>query len=275
MKSTRSRVAVAIAVAAVVIAAIVAIAVSGGSGGTTATNASDTSHTSGAQKPRGDVALAAAYLGITRAQIHRELRAGRTLAQIASSTSGRSTAGLIAMLVSAKTAHLNAQAASNHLPASTQQAHLAKLRARITAEVNRTRTGHATLHVGGDLGAAASYLGVSSAQLRNDLLGGRSLAQVASSTHGRSTAGLIEAIVAARRAKLASAVAAGRLSQTQEQAALATLQRRVTAAVSRAPGARAAKGAKAKAEKTGEGAEPGEGAGGTEAAEGATEGAEA
>jgi hypothetical protein len=278
MKSTGTRAAVAITVAVAVIAAIVAIAVSGG-GGHTTTNASAQSQASGA-KARGDVALAAAYLGVTRAQLHRELRSGRTLAQIANSTKGRSAAGLIQALVSAKSASLIAEAATTHLTAAKRSARLARLRAHVDAEVNRTRTGRTSLHVSGDLTAASSYLGIGRAELRSDLLARRTLAQVAAATHGKSTAGLIEAIVADRRAKLAAQVAAGHLSQTQEQSSLATLQRRVTRAVNRVPSTRAAKGAGTKAkgggEKTaaGQGGEAGEAAGGLEAGEGSPEAAE-
>src|ERR1035437_4919076 len=213
MKSTGTRAAVAITVAVAVIAAIVAIAVSGG-GGHTTTNASAQSQASGA-KARGDVALAAAYLGVTRAQLHRELRSGRTLAQIANSTKGRSAAGLIQALVSAKSASLIAEAATTHLTAAKRSARLARLRAHVDAEVNRTRTGRTSLHVSGDLTAASSYLGIGRAELRSDLLARRTLAPVPAATPGKSTAGLIEAVVADRRAKLAAQVAAGHLSQTQ------------------------------------------------------------
>jgi hypothetical protein len=66
------------------------------------------------------------------------------------------------------------------------------------------------------LAAASSYLDVSEAKLRSDLGAGESLAQVASATAGRSPAGLIEAIVAARSARLQELLAGLRSHVTAE-----------------------------------------------------------
>jgi len=57
-----------------------------------------------------------------------------------------------------------------------------------------------------DLTAAAAYLGVSTTELSRELLAGRSLAQIAeASGQGRSAAGLIGVLEAAKKAKLAKA----------------------------------------------------------------------
>ena len=77
-------------------------------------------------------------------------------------------------------------------------------------------------HMGLAVATAAGYLGLTGAQLQSELRGGRSLAQIASASHGKSTAGLIDALVAAKRARLA------KLS--------ATLTQRVTAEVNRGGG---------------------------------------
>jgi hypothetical protein len=58
-----------------------------------------------------------------------------------------------------------------------------------------------------ELAAAASYLGVSPTQLAAELRGGKSLAQVADAIPGKSSSGLIGALVATRKAKLAAAAA--------------------------------------------------------------------
>ena len=79
---------------------------------------------------------------------------------------------------------------------------------------------------GGPLAAAAHYLGLSVPQLLNQLGGGKSLAQVASSK-GKSTSGLENAIVSVERARLEKARAAGRISSSQEQELLTRLQARV------------------------------------------------
>jgi hypothetical protein len=66
------------------------------------------------------------------------------------------------------------------------------------------------------LGAAATYLGVSSAALQSDLQNGQTLAQVAKA-QGKPTAGLIAALVAAQKKQLDAAVSSGQLTQPQEQ----------------------------------------------------------
>jgi hypothetical protein len=86
------------------------------------------------------------------------------------------------------------------------------------------------------LGSLASvYLGIPVAQLRADLEGGRSLAQVADATSGRSAAGLVAFLVAQRKERLASKLASGRISKAQAEARSARLVRRITRAVDRVP----------------------------------------
>ena len=63
---------------------------------------------------------------------------------------------------------------------------------------------------GADLATAASYLGVTQSQLRTDLQSGKSPADVAQATDGKSVDGLIAAIVAAEKDRLAKDVTAGR-----------------------------------------------------------------
>src|SRR5436309_11163158 len=79
----------------------------------------------------------------------------------------------------------------------------------------------------GALHATASYLGLTEAQLRNELESGKSLAQVAKD-HGKSVDGLINAVVDAAKKKLDAAVAAGRLTKDQETEMLNGLKDRIT-----------------------------------------------
>ena len=65
-----------------------------------------------------------------------------------------------------------------------------------------------------DLDAAAAYLGVSEAALRESLEGGKTLADVAKE-NGKSVDGLVDAIVAAKTKELDEAVSAGRLTKAQ------------------------------------------------------------
>jgi hypothetical protein len=66
----------------------------------------------------------------------------------------------------------------------------------------------------GDVGAAATYLGVTDRQLFSDLRSGKSLADVAK-TQGKSVAGLKAALKAAQTAQLDQAVKDGRITSDQ------------------------------------------------------------
>ena len=81
-------------------------------------------------------------------------------------------------------------------------------------------------HFGG-LDAAATYLGVTAAELRTQLEAGKTLAQVAQDK-GKSVDGLIQAMVDEAKTQLDAAVSAGRLTQTQEDSILADLKQHIT-----------------------------------------------
>jgi hypothetical protein len=181
-------------------------------------------------RPRTTLGIAAAYLGLSEAQLRRDTRSGESLAQVAKA-SGHSTKGLIEAIVSARRSRLEAQ--------------LAALQSRVSAQVTRTRgargaggalgagAGAGGATVRGPLAAAASYLGLSGAQLRTELRAGRTLAQIAQATPGRSRAGLIAALLAGRRARLDALVAEGALTAAREQRWLSLLQARIGARVDR------------------------------------------
>ena len=78
--------------------------------------------------------------------------------------------------------------------------------------------------------AAAGYIGITEAQLRTELQGGKSLAQVATA-HGKSVDGLVNALVAEAKSKLDAAVSAGRLTKSQETELLSRLKDRITSRV--------------------------------------------
>ena len=79
----------------------------------------------------------------------------------------------------------------------------------------------------GELDAAATYLGLTEAQLETQLESGKSLAQVAKD-RGKSVDGLIQALVDQATKRLDAAVAAGRLTKAQEQQILVGLKQRIT-----------------------------------------------
>jgi hypothetical protein len=185
-------------------------------------------HARGGVVGRRDLAAASAYLGVSEEQLASELRSGISLAQVANSTPGRSSAGLVAALVTAKRERLSTLGASVQQRVANEVHRSGPNSVRTTG--HRARTGLGGLSSGfGRLGrVAASYLGVSPARLQSELRSGRTLAQVAGTTPGRSAIGLINALVKAKRESISSAVGARRLAAVRARAVESRLMRRVT-----------------------------------------------
>jgi hypothetical protein len=80
------------------------------------------------------------------------------------------------------------------------------------------------------LDAAASYLGLTEAQLEQKLESGKTLAQVAKD-EGKSVDGLVAALKGDLKSKLDNAVSAGRLTKAQEAQILKDADQRITAFV--------------------------------------------
>ncbi|HKU59297.1 MAG TPA: hypothetical protein VJP39_06800 [Gaiellaceae bacterium] len=145
---------------------------------------------------RGLFGAAVTYLGTTPQSLFTQLRSGKTLAQIANGTSGKSAAGLIAALVADAKQHLGTNAPSD-------------LEQRITDFVNgklpvRTgRPGFGRPRFPG-LDVVTSYLGISNSDLLTQLRAGKTLAQIANATSGKSASGLIAALVADAKQRFGS-----------------------------------------------------------------------
>jgi hypothetical protein len=93
-------------------------------------------------------------------------------------------------------------------------------------------------HFGGDLlGAAADYVGLTEAQLHEQLRAGKSLAQIAKD-NGKSTEGLKQALHEAVKNDLADAVKAGRVTQAQADELLDRFDQRVDDLINGTPGER-------------------------------------
>jgi hypothetical protein len=186
-----------------------------------------------------ELAAAATYLGITQTQLLTQLQSGKTLAQIADATSGKSAAGLIDALVAAETAELDAALTAGRITQAQHDQIVAGLKARFTAMANDTRPphgpgfGHGHGPGGDDFVAAASYLGLSTAELATQLQSGKTLAQVANATSGKSAAGLVDALVAHETTELDNALKAGTITQAQHDELIAGLKDRFTAMVNR------------------------------------------
>ena len=79
---------------------------------------------------------------------------------------------------------------------------------------------------GGGMTAAASYLGLSAAQLRTDLRSGQTLSQIAKS-QGKTLDGLVAAMVVQAKKRLSTAVSQGLLTQAQADAFASRLAARM------------------------------------------------
>ena len=88
---------------------------------------------------------------------------------------------------------------------------------------------HGFDHVGpfGDFGAAASYLGLTQAEVRSQLADGKTLAAIAKD-QGKTVDGLVQALVKAASDKIDAAVDAGRLTKSQADDMKADLKDAVT-----------------------------------------------
>jgi len=93
--------------------------------------------------------------------------------------------------------------------------------------------GHVGVLHGDALGAAATYLGLTRQQLLDQLVAGKSLAQVAAAQSGKSVDGLKAAIKAAAKADVDADVAAGRVTAAERDAFLADLDARIDELVAR------------------------------------------
>ena len=167
---------------------------------------------------RGLLPAAAAYLGVTPAALRADLRSGKSLAQIATAK-GKSVDGLKAALVAAIKTRVDAAKASGKLNAARADRLLQRAPQLVERLVNatpRARAMRAKGARGGLLKAAATYLGVTNAQLVTDLRAGKSLAQVATAK-SKSVDGLKQALLAALKQKVDAAVAAGRLDAARAQ----------------------------------------------------------
>jgi hypothetical protein len=83
------------------------------------------------------------------------------------------------------------------------------------------------MHAPGHLDTAASYLGITPAELGTQLRSGKSLADIAKAK-GKSVDGLVAALVADEKTRLDAAVKTGRITQAQADQILANAKQRVT-----------------------------------------------
>jgi hypothetical protein len=208
------------------IAALVAAgALAGGVGVGTAT---------GAKRHAPGVLLKAAaeYIGVSRAELVKEARAGQTLGQIALAH-GKSVDGLKAAMRAALEAKLDAAVAAGKLTAARAEAKLSRAE-RLIDRIVAGRIAAPTQRAGKArfLNAAARYMGVTRQALAAELKAGKSLAQVATA-HGKTVAGLKDALIRPVQARLDKAVASGRITAAQAQTRLDKLSARLDRLINR------------------------------------------
>jgi ribosomal protein S4 len=208
------------------IGAVLAIVASGG-----AAFAAGAGATQAGAKTKGGGTLVGAvssYLGITAKQLGVELATGKSLAQIATAH-GKTVSGLEQTIESAVKARLDQAVAAGAITSQQEQKVLTQLHSRLDTLVGRAHPLAALrkgLKLGGLVHVATTYLGVTAQQLRTELEAGKTLAQVATE-HGKTAAGLEQAITSAVKTRLDKAVAAGHLKAQTEQTILTRLGKRL------------------------------------------------
>jgi len=160
------------------------------------------------------LATAAAYIGITEAELRTELQTGKTLAEIAVAH-GKTRDGLIAALSAEATKQITTAVDKPGRP--------------FTDHGGRGGPG-GVRGVTNDIAAAAAYIGTTEADLRTKLQAGQTLTQIATAA-GKTRDGLIAAMVADGNAKIDAAVAAGTITAAQATEKKAALTAHVTAEV--------------------------------------------
>lgn len=174
------------------------------------------------------VATAVAYLGVDRTTIAADLKAGQSLAQIATAH-GKTADGLVAALLAPAKLKLDAAVAAGRLTSAQETAFLARLQTAVTAIVNHASRPHVApvrVTTASILGPVLTYLGLDFRGVVAQLRSGKTLAQIAVA-QGKTASGLVDAVVASVKAQLDARVTAGKLTAAQETSFLATLQTNV------------------------------------------------
>jgi len=164
---------------------------------------------------------AAAYIGISEAQLRTELGTDKSLADVAVAH-GKTRDGLIAALVAAEQQNI------------TTLVDQKGIGARPSPPAGQGRgpgpfgRGPGDRIAGDPLSAAATYLGTTVADLETKLRAGQTLAQIANGTSGKTRDGLIAALVADATTKIDAAQKAGTITADQATQLKANLTARET-----------------------------------------------
>ena len=190
-------------------ACAVAVLVGAGCGSSESNSGSSSSTTSAASKHHrlqvGLVGLAASYLGIERSQVRRDLREGKTLADVANSSSGHSANGLLEYALKVRSHQLELLEHEGAITEAQLKLRLEEMRRHLELRLNR----QGLAVTGAAIRATVAYLALKPKQLHAERRAGKSLAEIAAATPGRSAQGLIGAIVAAEQTALSRSAVPG------------------------------------------------------------------
>ena len=158
------------------------------------------------------LAAAAAYLGLSAEELRDSLEGGKSLADVATAR-GKSIDGLKQAMLDAVKADLDKAVANGDITADQEQTIMSKLAAGIDDFVNGNGGLSIKIEAKGGPGAifadafetAAEYLGLSEAELKQELQSGKSLAEIATA-QGKSVSGLKQKLIDTATADLEKAV---------------------------------------------------------------------
>ena len=176
---------------------------------------------------------AAEALGISVDDLRSKLEGGATIAQVAQQQ-GVDVQKVINAMVADATAHIDQAVQDGKLTADQADERKAALPDRITRLVNEGKPKGEGRGHGPKLDAAAKALGVSTDELRDQLRGGKTIAQVAEARNVDKQK-VIDAMVADAEQHLDQAVQDGKLTADQANERKAALPDRITTLVNEGP----------------------------------------
>jgi predicted XRE-type DNA-binding protein len=180
------------------------------------------------------LSAAAKYLGLSQSTLRTQLSNGKSLADVAKDQK-KDVSGLQDAIVASVQSDLDKAVTDKKLTQDQANTAMSALKSHIDDLVNgklNFRIGPRFEHkgfaiaAGGQLAAAAKYLGLSESALQTQLGNGKSLADVAKAQK-KDVTGLEDALVAAQQKQLDKLVTAKKLTQSQADAILSQLKSHV------------------------------------------------
>jgi hypothetical protein len=163
---------------------------------------------------------AATYIGITEAQLRTELGTDKSLADVAVAH-GKTRDGLIAALMAAQQQDIATLVDQKGIGARPNPAN-----GYVPGPGFGRGPGGPNV-IGDTHAAAATYLGITEADLQTKLRAGQTLAQIANATAGKSRDGLVNALVADATTKIDAEQTAGKITADQATQLKSNLSTRI------------------------------------------------